>query len=201
MSDRGSGSLVFFLVRLLVPSSPSAVQRVWVIIAAIILLAFAIVAVSQCSGKYDAFCYVINIITIVGCIFGIIGACQSTKEEHSAQQSIRCTTMDACSHRRTRTSACSHDGLLAHSSLPFCLLCSALRCSPTVRLHGGWLNIFCVTLMVLIVLEIIFIIIALVGDYAARDILWNFVVLGLLCITLAFATDLRRVVHGSTVIY
>lgn len=57
------------------------------------------------------------------------------------------------------------------------------------------------TLMVLIVLEIIFIIIALVGDYAARDILWNFVVLGLLCITLAFATDLRRVVHGSTVIY
>jgi uncharacterized membrane protein HdeD (DUF308 family) len=119
-------------------------KRVWVIIAAIILLAFAIVAVSQCSGKYDAFCYVINIITIVGCIFGIIGA---------------------------------------------------------FRLHAGWLNIFCVTLMVLIVLEIIFIIIALVGDYAARDILWNFVVLGLLCITLAFATDLRRVVHGSTVIY
>ena len=57
-------------------------QRVWVIIAAIILLAFAIVAVSQCSGKYDAFCYVINIITIVGCIFGIIGACQSTKEHN-----------------------------------------------------------------------------------------------------------------------
>jgi len=49
-----------------------------VIIAAIVLLAFAIVAVSQCAGSYNAFCLVINIITIVGCVFGIIGACQST---------------------------------------------------------------------------------------------------------------------------
>jgi len=49
-------------------------KRIWVIVAAIILLAFAIVAVTQCSDSNNVFCLVVNILTIVGCIFGIIGA-------------------------------------------------------------------------------------------------------------------------------
>jgi hypothetical protein len=36
-----------------------------VIIAAVILLAFAIVAVTQCGSGYSTFCYVVNILTIV----------------------------------------------------------------------------------------------------------------------------------------
>jgi len=118
-------------------------RRVWVIVAGIVLLAFAIVAISQCSDTYHAFCLVVNILTLIGAIFGIAGA---------------------------------------------------------VRLHAGWLNIFCVMLLVLIVLEIIFIIVALVNDYSARSILWDFVVLGLLVISLACAARLRDSVAGHTVL-
>ena len=118
-------------------------KRIWVIIAAIILLAFAIVAVAHCSNGYNTMCLVVNILTIVGCVFGIVGA---------------------------------------------------------LRLHAGMLNIFAISLVVLIVLEIIFIILAIVNDYSARDILWNFVVLGLLVITLAFTHDLRRAVGGTLVL-
>jgi hypothetical protein len=68
------------------------------------------------------------------------------------------------------------------------------------RLHAGWLNIFCISLVVLIVLEIIFIILAFVNHYSASSILWDFVVLGLLVITFCFAADLRNAVAGTTIL-
>lgn len=110
----------------------------------IILLAFAIVAVSQCSKGYNTLCLVVNILTIVGCIFGIVGA---------------------------------------------------------FRLHAGQLNIFAIILVVLVVLEIIFIILAIVNDHSASSILWNFVVLALLVITLAFTVDLRNAVSGTFMLH
>lgn len=118
-------------------------KRVWVLLAAVVLLAFAIVAVAHCSSGYNTFCLVVNILTIIGCVLGIVGA---------------------------------------------------------LRLHAGMLNMFCVTLVLLIVLEIIYIILAFVNDYSARDVLWGFIVLGLLAITLAFSVDLRNAVAGTMVL-
>jgi hypothetical protein len=60
-----------------------------VIVAAIILLAFAIVAVTQCSRADNVFCLVVNILTIVGCIFGIIGAIRL----HAGWLNIFCFTL------------------------------------------------------------------------------------------------------------
>lgn len=124
--------------------APTTAKRVWVIIAAVILLAFAIVAISQCHNGYNTFCLVVNVITIVGAILGIIGA---------------------------------------------------------LRLHAGMLNVFCVSLVLLIILEIIFIILAFTdGGVSGRDILWDFIVLGLLTITLFFAADLRNALTGAVIL-
>jgi len=121
------------------------VKRVWVIIAAIILLAFACIAVSQCDQSNNTFCLIVNILTIVGCVLGIVGA---------------------------------------------------------ARLHPGMLNIFCITLLLLVILEVVFIIIAFVNNgVTASQVLWDFIVLGLLAITLAFAGDLRNAVSGALVMY
>jgi hypothetical protein len=99
-----------------------------------------VIAVSQCSNTYNTFCLIVNILTIVGCIFGIVGA---------------------------------------------------------FRLHPGQLNIFCIVLAVLIVLEIIFIVLAIVNGFSASSLLWQFIVLALFVITFAFTADLRSAVSSS----
>lgn len=68
------------------------------------------------------------------------------------------------------------------------------------RLHADMLNIFCISLLVLIVLNIIFIIVALVDHYGASTILWDFIVLALLVITFCFTADLRNAVFGTTIL-
>jgi len=70
-----------------------------------------------------------------------------------------------------------------------------------IRLHAGWLNIFCITLVALIVLDIIYLIVAAVNGYGAGDFLWNIVVICLLAVTLLFASQLRNAVAGATVLF
>lgn len=75
-----------------------------------------------------------------------------------------------------------------------------MLCCYDRSVRQGWLNLFMISLVLLIVLEVIYIIVAFVNDYSASDILWQFVVLGLLVITLAFTADLRNAVVGTTVL-
>ena len=44
------------------------------IIAAIILLVFAIVGLSHCGSSSEVFCIIVNVLTIIACILGIVGA-------------------------------------------------------------------------------------------------------------------------------
>jgi len=103
-----------------------------VIFFCVVIGVFAAVDLTECGGNYA--CFFINIMILVGCVFGCAGAWRMDSK----------------------------------------LL--------------GWFILLC---LVYVAFEIGFIIWAFVKNYGARHLLWNFLLIAVLLITIGFARDLR----------